>query len=227
MSKPIYIVGGSKGGVGKSIVSMALINYLRGRNEKVVLIETDTSNPDVAKCYQSVVTTELTDLDNKEGWMELVDICGAHEDCVIVVNTAARNNDGVAAYGRTLMSTLPELNRKLVTLWVINWQKDSLELLSDYLAAVPNGELHVLKNAYFGADSKYERYNKSEIGKVVENRGGKARMFPDVADRVSEQLYSERIPIEVAAKEMTIGNRAELRRWLECVNGLFDEIIAK
>lgn len=52
-------------------------------------------------------------------------------------------------------------------------------------------------------------------------------MFPEVADRVSEQLYSERIPIEVAAKEMTIGNRPELRRWLECVNGVFDEIVAK
>lgn len=42
MSKPIYIVGGSKGGVWKSMVSMALTNYLRGRNENVVLIETDT-----------------------------------------------------------------------------------------------------------------------------------------------------------------------------------------
>lgn len=139
---------------------------------------------------------------------------------MIGVNTAARNNDGVAAYGGTLTGTLPELGRKMVTLWVINWQKDSLDLLSDYLEAVPEGELHVLKNAYFGTDSKYERYNRSEVRKIVESRGGKALIFPDVADCISEQLYSERMPIELAAKQMRIGHRAELRRWLGCVNGV-------
>ena len=28
MAKPIYLIGGRKGGVGKSIVSMALVDYL-------------------------------------------------------------------------------------------------------------------------------------------------------------------------------------------------------
>jgi len=44
MSKHIYLVGGSKGGVGKSMVTMALIDYLECSGESVVLIETDTSN---------------------------------------------------------------------------------------------------------------------------------------------------------------------------------------
>ena len=140
MAEHLYIVGGSKGGVGKSIVSMTLIDHLRKLDKKVVLIESDTSNPDVWKAYNGLVKSELVNLDKKEGWMELVDICDENGDCVVVVNTAARNNEGVAEYAETLTETLRELQRKIATLWVINTQKDSLELLVDYLRAVPDGD---------------------------------------------------------------------------------------
>ena len=59
----IYIVGGSKGGVGKSMVSMALVDYLRESKRKVILVETDTSNPDVAKAYGPIMDVEVIDLD--------------------------------------------------------------------------------------------------------------------------------------------------------------------
>ena len=225
MAEHLYIVGGSKGGVGKSIVSMTLIDHLRKLDKKVVLIESDTSNPDVWKAYNGLVKSELVNLDKKEGWMELVDICDENGDCVVVVNTAARNNEGVAEYAETLTETLRELQRKIATLWVINTQKDSLELLVDYLRAVPDGVTHVLKNKYFGDDIKFARYNDSKVRKQIEAGGGKSLTFPDVADRVTEQLYSERMPIEVAAKQMGIGNRAELNRWLLRVSEVLSAVV--
>ena len=154
-----------------------------------------------------------------------MDICGRSSGHAVVVNTAARNNDGVGRYGETLTATLSELERNLVTLWVINWQKDSLELLADYLQAVPDGVVHVLRNAYFGEDRKYERYNNSGVRKVVEGKGGKSLTFPDVADRVAEQLYSARMPIEVAARQMSIGNRAEMTRWRKKVGTVLSEVV--
>ena len=39
MSKAIYVVGGSKGGVGKSLVSMALVHNLTQRGEEVFVID--------------------------------------------------------------------------------------------------------------------------------------------------------------------------------------------
>ena len=61
----------------------------------------------------------------------MVNLCDAHRESVVVVNTGARNNKGVTAYGETLNSTLSDLGRKLTTLWVVNRQRDSLELLKD------------------------------------------------------------------------------------------------
>ena len=54
-----------------------------------------------------------------------------------VVNTAACNNRGVAAHGATLNRALPRLCRRLVTLWVINTQSDSVELLESHLNTLP------------------------------------------------------------------------------------------
>ena len=52
MNASIFYVGGSKGGVGKSKLSFALIDYLLDDGKKVLLLESDTSNPDVFKAHQ-------------------------------------------------------------------------------------------------------------------------------------------------------------------------------
>ena len=190
MAKNIYLVGGSKGGVGKSLVAMSTVDYLLERGESVLLIESDTSNPDTWKAYKDVTETELLNLDEADGWIQLVNLCDSKPDSIIVINTAARNNQSVTAYGETLNSTLAELKRKLVTLWVINRQRDSLELLKEYIDAIPNTIIHVVRNSYFGDEKKFELYNNSKLRATVEGRGGRSVTFPDLADRVSDDLYS-------------------------------------
>jgi hypothetical protein len=165
MSDSIYFIGGSKGGVGKSMVAMALLHYLKEIGREVMLIDTDTSNPEVSKIYEQIVPTELLNLDEVDGWMQLVNLCVQNKDKIVVVNTAARNNLGAAAYGENLNGSLPELDRKLVTLWVINRQKDSLLLLQDFMRAIPNGLVHVIRNGYFGDERKFETFNASKIRK--------------------------------------------------------------
>lgn len=225
MAKSIYLVGGSKGGVGKSLVTMAVVDYLQEQGESVLLIESDTSNPDVWKAYKDSTETELISLDEADGWIQLVNLCDSNLDSIVVINTAARNNKGVSAYGETLNSTLAELKRKLVTLWVINRQRDSLELLKEFMDAIPNSHIHVIRNAYFGEEKKFELYNNSKLRKAIEERGGKSLTFPDLADRVSDDIYSKRMSIAVALKELPIGNRAELMRWRGEAKKVLQEIV--
>jgi len=225
MAKKIVLIGGSKGGVGKSMVSMAVLDYLQDQGERVLLIESDTSNPDVWKNYGDCVATELLNLDESDGWIQLVNLCDSKPDSIVVINTAARNNQGVIAYGATLNNTLAELKRDLVTLWVINRQRDSLELLKDYLDAMPNSIVHVLRNGYFGEEKKFELYNGSKIRTAIELRGGLSLNFPDLADRVSDDLYSKRLSIAKALKELPIGNRAELTRWKTDVKKTLEAVL--
>ena len=49
-TKRIYWIGGSKGGVGKSMLTMAVLDYLDSIGEKCLLIECDTEMSDAIKC---------------------------------------------------------------------------------------------------------------------------------------------------------------------------------
>ncbi|KNH09810.1 MOBD protein [Candidatus Burkholderia brachyanthoides] len=222
--KAIYFVGGSKGGVGKTAVSIGMIDTLQERSEKIVVIVSDTSNPDVYKMYKDEVKTELINLDEADGWIDLVNLCHDQSDAVVVVNTAARNNKGVGTYSATLSNTLAELNRKLVTLWVINRQRDSFELLKEYMEALSNTTVHVVRNTHYGEERKFELYNTSKMKKAVEDAGGKSLNFPDLADRVADDIYSKRLSVAKGLQDLPIGNRAELTRWRTEVRKVLGEV---
>lgn len=221
----IYLVGGGKGGVGKSIVSMSLIDFLIQQREKVLLVETDTSNPDVMKCYQNEVISVALNLDHVDGWMDLITQCDNHKNHVVVINSAARNDHAVQTYGDRLQQALPLLKRKLITLWVINRQRDCVELLRNFLEQIPESKTNVLMNSYFGNKEKFETYNNSQTKKYIEKLGGKSLVFPEVADRVADDLYIKRMTIEKAAEDIPIGNRIELLRWRAEIKKMFEEVI--
>ena len=155
MAKMICFIGGSKGGVGKSMATTATIDYLQQQGESVLLIENDTSNPDVWKAHKDSVEPALINLDVADGWIELVNTCERTPDSVVVINTAARNAEPVLEHGSLLNDWLTALKRKLVTLWMINRQRDSLELLKEYMKAMPDATVHVVRNARDGKENMF------------------------------------------------------------------------
>ena len=212
----IYLCAGNKGGTGKSMVATALIDAFLQRGVEPLLIETDDANPDVFKAHSERVQCAALSLDEADGWIEMVNSLDKTRGVPVVVNTSARNSTGVARYGQTLKSTLGELGRTMVTMWVINRQRDSLELLADYLDAMPAGadhQVHVVRNGYFGSPEKFQLYNGSQLKQRIEEAGGLTLDFPDLADRVADQMATQRLTIQGALKEMPLGHRAELIRW--------------
>ena len=220
----LYFIGGSKGGVGKSFLSMALADYLtKYKNRKIILVESDTSNPDVGKTFAQNDDVEVLSLslDNADGWIELVNSCeGSNRD--LVVNSAARSGEAVEKFGGTLIGSLDELHMQLVSFWVINRQRDSIELLKKYMDIVP-GELHVVRNTFYGEPQKFELFNGSKTKIEAEKRGATIDL-PDLADRVTDDLYSKRLSIAKAMDDMPLGNRAELERWRLVAWKMFDDI---
>lgn len=229
MNAPIIYVGGSKGGVGKSKVCFALINFLVKMNKKILLIETDTSNADVYKAhitYQDTLNMvcKEVNLDIADGWIELINLTDKYSDAYVVINSAARSSAGIEKYSATLKETLGELDRALITFWLINRQRDSVELLRSFINSFPNALIYVFRNLYFGSNEKFELYNNSKARTIIEKRGDSYN-FPDLADRVADRIYSERLPISIAQKEMPIGDRAELNRWTSECDKIFNIIL--
>jgi MinD-like ATPase involved in chromosome partitioning or flagellar assembly len=212
----MYYVGGSKGGVGKSLVSFALADYLLNLEKNVLLVDTDTDNPDVFKAHKDIglsnLQCRLNTLDDADVWAELLDTVQSHPEHVVVVNAAARTKASTTNYGDIMKMALREMQRDLAVFWVINRYRDSIELLHSFQEAFPDVVIHVCRNLYFGEPDRFDLYNNSKARQTIQ-KVGKTLDFPAVATRVVEWLYSKRMSIRAAYPEMPLGTRAELERW--------------
>jgi hypothetical protein len=224
MNQPIIFVNGSKGGVGKSLTTMALIDYLSTDSKFLKLVDADFNNPDVFRCYGQAMGGEVLDMDDVDGWIQLVNLCEASPFKTVVVNTPAQSNRAVVKHASILMNSLSELGRPLITLWVINRQRDSLELLNNYMAQVTAGVIHVVCNGYFGEQNKFELYGESAIRERVITAGGKNLFLPDLSDRVTDEVYTKRVTLSDAAAQLKLGDRMELQRWRASAAAMFAEV---
>src|ERR1700690_1406199 len=223
MEKPILLVGGGKGGVGKSLLSVALVDYVGVTDGRPFLVETDTSVPDVYKTYGSEIDAELVNLDQREGWIELLNLVESPPEDTIVINTGARNQTGISNFGKTLRKALPKLRRKLVVFWMIDRKREGLELLSDFAEALPEATVHVVRNMYFGTEQKFEVYNGSKTRAAIEQGGGRSLNFPELADRVTDAVNKGRLTVAKAIAELSFGDRMEVERWRDECRELFAE----
>jgi hypothetical protein len=52
------------------MMTLATVDHLLEQGANVLLVECETSNPDVRKAYKDEVETELIDLDEADGWIQ-------------------------------------------------------------------------------------------------------------------------------------------------------------
>ena len=226
-SKAMIVVGGSKGGVGKSLVSMAVVDWLHcAMRMGVLLVETDNSNSDVHKAYATELKPAPTtaNLDVRDGWLTLADRCAEHPDAHVVINTGARNVETMLRYAGPIMTSVAtELQRHIAVLWVIDEKRDCIELLRRYIDETPDAvrnasRLHVVCNEGKVERQSFQLYLQSETAKMVDE----TIVFPNLAQRATTLLYDERRSIRVVAEgdaenPVPFGTRIEMSRWRNLV----------
>lgn len=185
------MVMGAKGGVGKSLFSIALIEIFG--NEKVYVIDTDKSNPDVYKVASGkleCVAIELTDID---GYSLLCSEIADHKDDDIIINTRAANDDSVAANWDILLDASSELKKPITVWWIVNAHIDSVVLLKKFFDQYKNYEItiNVVLNRHFG---KLENFNylTSNTAKAMEERGAKLITISQLSTSVENAIYKDR-----------------------------------
>ncbi|MGA9130159.1 MAG: hypothetical protein WB425_18655 [Terracidiphilus sp.] len=217
----IIVIGGGKGGVGKSTVSLALLDALLQAEHKPVYVETDDSNPDVYKAVNELVTSELCNIDDESGWVKLGGIIEAHPKACIVVNTAARATDSIVEHGSILVDVATELSRDLVMVWPLNRQRDGLELLKNFLDAEQGyAATYALLNTYFGKEDKFVRYSSGKLKSRVTD----TIVFPELNDLVADRINDNRLALWNAEVGLTIAERSALRKYRDAARVALEPI---
>ena len=235
MKKNLIYIGGSKGGTGKSMVCMALVDYLRKTFPKdtILLFETDSSNPDVGRLYKETKGVDTKGLilnEEDSGWMTLVDEIDTTKAKHVVINSMAASNLGVQTQGSLLdMNVLDgNIDVDFKAFWVMNRNKDSVTLLRDFLENMKSVVVYPVLNLYFGKEEDFTFYRASEdLHADISVRGGRQLIFPNLNDLIADKLYTDEVNLEALPKQLRLGMRTGLERWLNLVKATFDEVFFK
>lgn len=188
---------GDKGGVGKSVTSEAITDYLRSQGYKVALIDADTQNPDVFRMFaeKASIPCMRANLRDENGWMDVMDFVTGHSDHHFVMNTPA----GIGEYMKKDMAVFaaflaeqgapvaPEL------WWTMNLAHDSVNLLSE---AIKNYGQHftnirVVCNMHFSANDPkhFFLWQESPLRASLEKTNGLTIYLPGMHLRIAQKLF--------------------------------------
>lgn len=238
----LHIADGAKGGVGKSQTAQVLINYLSRDNKPVIVFETDTQIPDVARCVQKTarnIRLELADIRTDDGWQAML------EDLQdIATDDNASNIDAVLSLPGAdldiprytdLVSELTEaLNIEIWDWFVLNTQSDSVALLTESLktgfASIAKKRIAV-KNGFFGRSELFLAFDESKIAKKLD-----AVIYLDaLSSGAAKSLRAESILIDeaiLAAKSGVSGGKpnilyaSNLQAWIRKVDAELSRVIS-
>jgi hypothetical protein len=232
MKNTIFYVGGSKGGVGKSLISTVLVQFLidrYGDSKNVHLIETDESNPDVGRIYEDKIPVTPLVLDEQEtGWITFFDLLEKSENTLFVVNSAARSSRGIEANGENFSLALQDQSvpYELVTFWPINRQLDCVNLLMEYMKVIRCGPVFTIRNNYWGEPKDFLIYD-SMVNKPKNKELAQARIrgvldFPALNDLITLHFYSFGKTISEVAETLNVFKRQIFLSWKSKAYEMFD-----
>lgn len=221
MSK-IIIISGGKGGVGKSTISLGVIDLLLARGEHVTIIEGDNSNPDVAKVVNGQPNTQVyaADMDSDDGYILMANaIEGARG--YVIINTPARGLTPLIEHWAIIDDVAKATKRETVILFPVNRQRDSLELLRRQIDGSQGAPVFAVLNTYFGSPEKFTLFN----GSRVKTDCSGVLNWPEMNDRISDRLTNDRIRLSDADAHFTIAERSVIRRYRADVNAALNGVI--
>ena len=231
MRDTIFYVGGSKGGIGKSIISTVLVQFLidkYGEKKAIHLVETDDSNPDVGRIYRGKIPVTALILDEREaGWITLYELLEENTDTLFVINSAARSNYGIEINGENFSRSLEESAAyDLITFWPINRQIDCVNLLMDYLKVIQYGSVFPIRNNYWGTPKDFLIFD-SMMGRVNNSDMARSRLksvldFPPLNDLITLQFYSHGKTIPEVAEILNVFKRQLFVTWLGKAYSMFE-----
>jgi hypothetical protein len=179
----IHLLGGEKGGVGKSLMSRVLAQYLIDHQLPFLGFDTDRSHGALMRFYSAYASPVA--IDKVESLDAIVEAAVDQPGRRILVDLAAQTHESLATWMEEagVIGLADELGMKLFYWHVMDTGKDSVDLLRRLLDRFGTGLSYVLvRNQVRGAD----------FG-TLEQSGEQARAIGMGAHVVSVRMLNEHI----------------------------------
>ncbi len=196
MDKVVWLIAGNKGGVGKSAVAKAVVEWLQSHETPVMVVDGDKRTPDVHEAFNELLTTEQFDLNDEIGWPLFSDfLCETDFAGHVVTNLPDGISDRAILYFQRLERLALGYNFEVKVLFVLNTLPDGLHLfdrLSESFKTV-----FPIKNLCFGTPAEFEHFEITFAARYE----GKLVLFPKMAPRIMSLVRESGLPYQQFAEQ--------------------------
>lgn len=179
-NKPIIIIGGDKGGVGKSFVARVLAGWLRRLGYIVHGFDCDARNGHLDRYYGSSFTVDRTSLRSENGWAHLFRGWeDADPNAVLLLDLPGNVGDSIEREAERVVRMAGAFDRDIIHVWVADEEEDSVILLERTHHLAPWAQTLVVLNGRFGANiGAFELWRDSEVRAEMLQNGGSETLLP-------------------------------------------------
>ena len=221
----IHLIDGEKGGVGKSFVSKAFIEYIQEKSLNFSIVDADSSNKDIGKIYTGC--TEAYFSDNEKLHQEADKIFEMALKKSVLVNLPAQVYEKVTSWidNNSLISLGQENGVRFIKWFICTGNHDSVQFFLKSLKHFENDLTHVLvKNQGLCDDWKYVE-ELSEYQDAKNKYSFTVMEFPKLAHW--EKNMVDRLQIDFTSasthKELGVVSKQKVKNFLKEAYKAFDE----
>lgn len=198
----IKISHGDKGGVGKSLMICAHIDYLMNQEgfnpEKLVVLDADPRNADVYRMYDGYLPhVERISLAAKEDWMKFVDRIQSEKDMGYdyIISMPAGIGSIMSKEGAKFGDYVELLGHEITMFWTIDRMPDSVNLLKRAMFDIGSKvkQIILVKNQFFGEADSFTRWDGSYLRKLFLLSGGIEANLPELHEWVIDQVIGNQL----------------------------------
>ena len=192
MVKEIYYITGCKGGTGKTLFAISLLDHLEHAGRSVLAIDADLklerlgATGAIRERYQGT----FYDPTRESGWLHLLDTLEdkKHADKSVVIDAQSSNIYYEGEYGGRLTEFLEKHERPMTVFCLMDDQPVCRAYLRDYLRIFPNAPLYAVFKGNPECGPAFKRFASCEEDKQVCGSGGGAFMLPNMGIELVDEL---------------------------------------
>ncbi len=217
----IHLIGGEKGGVGKSVVARVVAQYLIDRKIPFVGFDTDRSHGSLLRFYADYASPVV--VDRYESLDAIVEAATADADRRVLVDLAAQTHEPLVKWmdESGVLEMAEELGFSLHYWHVMDSGKDSVDLLKKLFDRFGSRLRYVIVLNQLRGD-RFEIFEKS--GECERARSLEARIIPlkrlheaviNKIDAGSTSFWAARHRSETDVKGLGLLERQRVKVWLQ------------
>ena len=226
----IHFIGGEKGGVGKSLMSRVLAQYMIDREIPFIGFDTDRSHGALMRFYSGYASSVL--VDNIEALDSIIEAAAEQPERRVLVDLAAQTHDPLVKWmdDAGVLNLADEMGMAIHYWHVMDSGKDSVDLLKKLLDRFGTGLKYVLvRNQIRGNDFNVleqsgEQARAMQLGARVVTVKKLGDSVINKIDAGSSSFWKAKNPQDPTGGGLGLMDRQRVKAWLRDVYREIDDV---